>query len=229
MPINSILDQQTSANFTVEALLGVLAMAIGCGLVMSLVYLFTYRKERYSKGLSITIILLPAIVSMIIMMVSSMATALGVAGAFSIIRFRSTQGNPKDLAYIFSSLAIGLACGRGYWLAAVVLTVVLALVLLVLYFIGFASPRTPRMQLKVTIPESLNYKGAFDDVMKKYTRYYKLIKVKSTNFGTMFDLTFAVEFVKNVDEKAFLDEVRMLNGNLNIMLQDYVQDPDILQ
>ena len=229
MPIQSFLESQTSATFTVENLLMVLATAIGCGLVMSLVYLFTYRKENYSKGLSITIILLPAIVSIIIMMVSSMATALGVAGAFSIIRFRSTQGNPKDLAYIFSSLAIGLACGRGYWLAALVLTVVLAAVLLALYFIGFASPRTPKMQLKVTIPESLNYKGAFDDVMKKYTRQYKLTKVKSTNFGTMFDLTFVIEFVKNVDEKAFLDDLRMLNGNLNIMLQDYVYDPDILQ
>ena len=229
MPITSLLETQTSANFTVEGLLEVLMIAIGCGLAMSLVYLFTYRKENYSKGLSITIILLPAIVSMIIMMVSSMATALGVAGAFSIIRFRSTQGNPKDLAYIFSSLAIGLACGRGYWLAALVLTVVLAAVLLVLYFIGFASPRTPKMQLKVTIPESLNYKGAFDEVMKKYTKSYKLVKVKSTNFGTMFDLTFVVVFNKDINEKEFLDDVRMLNGNLNIMLQDFVYDPDILQ
>ena len=229
MPIQSFLESQTSATFTVENLLMVLATAIGCGLVMSLVYLFTYRKENYSKGLSITIILLPAIVSIIIMMVSSMATALGVAGAFSIIRFRSTQGNPKDLAYIFSSLAIGLACGRGYWLAALVLTVVLAAVLLALYFIGFASPRTPKMQLKVTIPESLNYKGAFDEVMAKHTKSYKLVKVKSTNFGTMFDLTFVIVFNKDVNEKEFLDDVRMLNGNLNIMLQDFVYDPDILQ
>lgn len=229
MPITSLLETQTSANFTVEGLLEVLMIAIGCGLVMSLVYLFTYRKENYSKGLSITIILLPAIVSMIIMMVSSMATALGVAGAFSIIRFRSTQGNPKDLAYIFSALAIGLACGRGYWLAALVLTVVLAVVLLVLYFVGFATPRTPKMQLKVTIPESLNYKGAFDEVMAKYTKSYKLVKVKSTNFGTMFDLTFVVVFNKGINEKEFLDDVRMLNGNLNIMLQDFVYDPDILQ
>lgn len=229
MPIESFLESQTAANFTVQSLLLVLATAIGCGFIMSLVYLFTYRNENYSKGLSITIILLPAIVSMIIMLVSSMATALGVAGAFSIIRFRSTQGNPKDLAYIFSSLAIGLACGRGYWSAALILTVVLAAVLLILYFVGFATPRTPKMQLKVTIPESLNYKGAFDEVMAKYTKSYKLMKVKSTNFGTMFDLTFVVVFAKDIDEKAFLDDVRMLNGNLNITLQDYVYDPDILQ
>ena len=226
MPIKSYLDMY---NFTVEGLLTALAAAIGCGLIMSLVYLFTYRKERFSKGLSITIILLPAIVSVIIMMVSSMATAFGVAGAFSIIRFRSTQGNPKDLAYIFSSLAIGLTCGKGYFVAAFILVGMLALVLLVLHFIGYASPRTPKMQLKVTIPESLNYKGAFDEVMNKYTTQYKLTKVKSTNFGTMFDLTFVVQFNKGINEKEFLDDVRMLNGNLNIMLQDYVWDPDILE
>ncbi len=224
--INSILEQQ----FLVKSLLIVLGTAIGCGLVMSLVYLFTYRKENYSKGLSITIILLPAIVATIIMMVSSnWGAAFGVAGAFSIIRFRSTQGNPKDLAYIFSALACGLACGQGYIVAALILVAVLSVVLLVLYFIGYATPRSPKMQLKVTIPESLNYKGVFDEVMAKYTKNHKLVKVKSTNFGTMFDLTFVVEFVKDVDEKAFLDDLRMLNGNLNIMLQDYVYDPDILQ
>ena len=96
MPITSLLETQTSANFTVEGLLEVLMIAIGCGLVMSLVYLFTYRKENYSKGLSITIILLPAIVSMIIMMVSSMATALGVAGAFSR-RWRHFPRSRKSL------------------------------------------------------------------------------------------------------------------------------------
>lgn len=226
MTITSILGTQ----FMWTTFLMVIGSAIGCGLTMSLTYLFTYRKENYSKGLSITMILLPAIVATIIMMVaSSWGAALGVAGAFSIIRFRSTQGNPKDLAYIFSTLAIGLSCGQGYIYLAMVFTVILAVVLLALHFVGYASPRTPKMQLKVTIPESLNYKGVFDEVMAKYTKNYKLVKVKSTNFGTMFDLTFVVEFVKDVDEKAFLDDLRMLNGNLNIMLQDFVYDPDILQ
>lgn len=226
MVITSILGPQ----FTVQMLLVVLATAICCGLLMSLVYLFTYHKENYSKGLSITIILLPAIVATIIMMVSSnWGAAFGVAGAFSIIRFRSTQGNPKDLAYIFSALAVGLACGQGYIVAALVMVVVLAAVLMILYFVGYASPRSVKMQLKITIPESLNYTGVFDEVMAKYTNSFKLIKVKSTNFGTMFDLTFVVAFKKDVDQKLFLDDLRCLNGNLSIMLQDYVYDPDILQ
>lgn len=226
MIISSILGTE----FELVTFLQVIGVAIICGLALSLIYLFTYRKENYSKGLSITMILLPAIVATIIMMVaSSWGAALGVAGAFSIIRFRSTQGNPKDLAFIFSTLAIGLSCGQGYISLALIFTAIMAVVLLVLHFTGYASPRTPKMQLKVTIPESLNYKGVFDEVMAKYTKSYKLVKVKSTNFGTMFDLTFVIEFVKDVDEKAFLDDLRMLNGNLNIMLQDFVYDPDILQ
>lgn len=228
MVINNIFAGDTA--FRVESLLLVLAASLGCGLIMSLVYLFTYRKENYSKGLSITLILLPAVVSMIILMVSSSwSAALGVAGAFSIIRFRSTQGNPKDLAYIFSALAIGLACGQGYILAGLILAVVLSAALLILYFVGYASPRSVKMQLKITIPESLNYMGVFDEVMAKYTNSFKLVKVKSTNFGTMFDLTFVVAFKKDVDQKLFLDDLRCLNGNLSIMLQDYVYDPDILQ
>ncbi len=226
MVITSILGSE----FLLTTFLQVVGTAIGCGLILSMVYLFTYRKESYSKGLSITMILLPAIVATIIMMVASdWGAALGVAGAFSIIRFRSTQGNPKDLAYIFSTLAIGLSCGQGYVILAAIFTGILVVVLLALYFVGYANPRSAKMQLKVTIPESLNYKGVFDEVMTKYTTNYKLIKVKSTNFGTMFDLTFVITFVKDVDEKAFLDDLRMLNGNLNIMLQDYVYDPDILQ
>ncbi len=226
MVITSILGSE----FLLTTFLQVVGTAIGCGLILSMVYLFTYRKESYSKGLSITMILLPAIVATIIMMVASdWGAALGVAGAFSIIRFRSTQGNPKDLAYIFSTLAIGLSCGQGYVILAAIFTGILVVVLLALYFVGYANPRSTKMQLKVTIPESLNYKGVFDEVMTKYTTNYKLIKVKSTNFGTMFDLTFVITFVKDVDEKAFLDDLRMLNGNLNIMLQDYVYDPDILQ
>ncbi len=224
--IENVLD---NSQFTVGALLAVLGAALGCGLIISLVYLFTYRKEDYSKGLSITLILLPALVSIIIMMVSSSwSTAFGVAGAFSLIRFRSTQGNPKDLAYIFSAVTIGLACGKGYLLAAAILVVVLCAVILILHFIGYANPRQPKMNLKITIPESLNYSGVFDEVMQKYTSNFKLVKVKSTNFGTMFDLTFMIVFKKEADQKAFMDDLRCLNGNLNIMLQDHVYDPDIL-
>ena len=215
--------------FTVGALLAVVGSALGFGLVLSLVYLFSCRNERYSKGLSITLVLLPVIIGTVIMLVSdSFARAFGLAGAFSIIRFRSTQGNPKDLAYIFAGLAIGLACGMGYILCAAIITVLICAILLVLGLIKYGSSSTPPMLLKISVPESLNYVGVFDECLAKYTKTWKLVKVKSSNFGTMFDLTFDIKFKNDTNTKEFIDELRTINGNLNILLQNNAADPDIL-
>ncbi|MBQ1226109.1 MAG: DUF4956 domain-containing protein [Clostridia bacterium] len=215
--------------FTVGALLAVTGSAFAFGLVLSLVYLFSCRKERYSKGLSITLVLLPVIIGTVIMLVSdSFARAFGLAGAFSIIRFRSTQGNPKDLAYIFAGLSIGLACGMGYILCAAIITVLICAILLVLGLIKYGSLSTPPMLLKISVPESLNYVGVFDECLAKYTKTWKLVKVKSSNFGTMFDLTFDIKFKNGTNTKEFIDELRTINGNLNILLQNNAADPDIL-
>lgn len=215
--------------FTVGALLAVVGSALGFGLVLSLVYLFSCRNELYSKGLSITLVLLPVIIGTVIMLVSdSFARAFGLAGAFSIIRFRSTQGNPKDLVYIFAGLAIGLACGMGYILCAAIITVFICAILLVLGLVNYGSSKTPPMLLKISVPESLNYVGVFDECLAKYTKTWKLVKVKSSNFGTMFDLTFDIKFKNDTNTKEFIDELRTINGNLNILLQNNAADPDIL-
>ena len=223
--IPSILGNQ----FTVGAVISVLGSALIFGVILSLVYIFSCRKERYSRGLSITLIVLPVIISTVIMLVSdSFARAFGLAGAFSIIRFRSTQGNPKDLAYIFAGLAIGLACGMGYILAGAIITAIICAVLLILGLIRYGTPIAPPMLLKITIPESLNYVGIFDDCLGKYTSSWKLVKVKSNNFGTMFDLSYDIRLKKGINEKEFIDDLRCINGNLNIMLQNNAADPDIL-
>lgn len=226
---NFVIPSILGTQFTVGAVISVLGSALLLGVVLSLVYIFSSRKERYSRGLSITLIVLPIIISTVIMLVSdSFARAFGLAGAFSIIRFRSTQGNPKDLAYIFAGLAIGLACGMGYILAGVIITVIICVVLLVLGLVKYGSPIAPPMLLKITVPESLNYVGVFDECLGKYATSWKLIKVKSNNFGTMFDLSFDIRLKKGINEKEFIDDLRCINGNLNIMLQNNAADPDIL-
>lgn len=221
--IDSILESQ----FTLKSLLIVLGSALVCGLLISLLYLFVGRNESYSRGLALTVVMLPMTVSLIIMMVSSdWSSAFSVAGAFALIRFRSTSSNPKNLAYIFAAVSIGLACGKGFIMAAGIFLVIFAATILVLHFVKFGEPRKPKMTLKITIPENLNYSGVFDEVLAKYTDFSKLVKIKSSNFGTMFDLTYITVFKKDIDQKVFLDDLRTLNGNLNIMLQDYVYDPD---
>jgi len=226
--IESLIDVTATGGIKVTHMLMVLGCAIGLGLVVSLVYMFVNRKEKYSRGLAFTLIMLPAITSTIILLCNTMVTAFSIAGAFSIIRFRSTQGNPKDLAFIFSTLAIGLACGKGYILAALILVVVICAVMIVLSLIGFATPRSLKKALKITLPESLNYEGVFDEVFDKYLVSNRLVKVKSTNFGTMFDVSYEIAFKKDVSHKEFIDELRALNGNLNISISEVVIDPDYM-
>lgn len=227
--IYSLVNISNTGDIRVTDLLLVLLSAVVLGAIVSAIYIFVNRKEKYSRGLAFTLIMLPAITSTIILLCNTMVTAFSIAGAFSIIRFRSTQGNPKDLAFIFSTLAIGLACGKGYIVAALILVAVIGVVMVLLSLIGFATPRNVKKKLKITIPENLNYEGVFDEVFAKYLNGSKLVKVKSTNFGTMFDVTYEVTFKKDVSHKEFLDDLRCLNGNLNIAISEVVVDPDYME
>ncbi len=227
--LNFVIPSILGNQFTVGAILSVLGSSLVFGIILSLVYIFSCRNERYSRGLSITLVLLPVIIGTVIMLVSdSFARAFGLAGAFSIIRFRSTQGNPKDLAYIFAGLAIGLACGMGYILAGGIITAFICVILLILSLVKYGISKTPPMLLKITVPESLNYVGVFDECLGKYTKSWRLVKVKSNNFGTMFDLSYDIRLKDGINEKEFIDELRCINGNLNIMIQNNAADPDIL-
>lgn len=213
--------------FTFLILLAIMGVSLLCGMILALVYMFVNRKEGYSNGLAITLAILPIIIGVIVLLVNkNWAAALTLGGAFTIIRFRTTQSNPKDLTFVFAALGAGLAAGMGFVLAAVILSVAVCVVYVVLNLIGFATPHNPKMMLKITIPESLNYVGVFDEVFAKYLSAWRLEKVKSSNFGTMFDLSFVVTFKKETNQKEFLDDLRTLNGNLNIMLQNYVFNPE---
>ena len=139
--IYSLVNISNTGDIRVTDLLLVLLSAVVLGAIVSAIYIFVNRKEKYSRGLAFTLIMLPAITSTIILLCNTMVTAFSIAGAFSIIRFRSTQGNPKDLAFIFSTLAIGLACGKGYIVAALILVAVIGVVMVLLSLIGFATPR----------------------------------------------------------------------------------------
>ncbi len=181
--------------------------------------MYACRKEGYGKNFIVGLVLLPAIVSVVILLIgSNVARAFSMAGAFALVRFRSAPGNAKDIAVVFFTMAAGLACGLGYIVFAVVFVLIMVLILLLLTITPFAEHNDGIKQLRVTIPENLNYGGIFNDVFEKYTTQAGLKQVKTTNMGTMFELTYRVGMKKNADEKAFIDELRMRNGNLNIVL-----------
>lgn len=199
------------------------------GFLISIIYMVTHRKEGYSQSYVFTMIMLPTIVSLILLVVNTPAGALSIAGAFTLVRFRSVAGDPKDIAYIFFAMATGTACGIGYIGFAIVFFVTLGAVLFILSEINFGGSKSSHMTLKITIPENLDYQGVFEPVLNKYTDFHKLRRVKTTNFGTLFELIYSVDVPDSIDQKKFIDELRTLNGNMNINLVFFKYDDKIYE
>lgn len=197
----------------------VISASLALGFFISLAYMLTHRKTGWQQSFLITLIMLPAIIAIIIMLVgNSAARALSLAGAFSLIRFRSALGDPKDIAYIFFTLAVGLACGMGYIGYALLFAFILCLAMFIVESLNYAAPKRTEMSLRITIPENLNYMGLFDDLLGNYTTKWLLKRVKTTDFGSLFELQYAINVKKEIDQKAFIDEIRQRNSNLPIQL-----------
>lgn len=213
-----IFDSHYSTVITVEKFLLCLGVSLGIGLVLALAYAF---KARYTKSFLVTMATLPAIVCVVIMMVNgNVGAGVAVAGAFSLVRFRSAPGSAKEIAAVFLSMGAGLICGMGYLGYASLFTVIMALILVVYNILDNRriGEGTLRKTVKITIPEDLDYTGAFDDLFDKYTTSHELVRVKTTNMGSMFRLTYNLTLRNAKDEKAFIDEIRCRNGNLEIMV-----------
>lgn len=199
------------------------------GFLISLIYMLTHKKEGYAQSYVTTIIMLPSIVTLILLLINTTYGALSLAGAFTLVRFRSVPGDPKDITYIFFSMASGVACGMGYIGFAVVFFIILGIVTFLLNFFNFGGCPLNHMTLKISIPENLDYQGVFDETLKKYTSYYKLRRVKTTNFGTLFELIYSVDVYNDLNQKKFIDEIRALNGNLNVTLVYFKYDDKVYE
>lgn len=187
------------------------------GLAVALVYIKT--EKRYSSGFVVTLALLPAVVQIIIMMVNgNLGAGVAVAGAFSLVRFRSIPGTAKEIGAIFIALAAGLATGMGYIAFAAIFAVIMLLLMLVYSALKLGARAAARKkELTVVIPENLNYTAAFNDLFEKYTDYCELISVKTTNMGSLFKLKYEIRLKSEKEEKEFIDSLRCRNGNLEIM------------
>ena len=212
---NSATDNATSIT---SSLIGIGA-AVVLGLIIGCVYMYICKKDGYGKNFIIGLVILPAIVAVVILLIgSNVARAFSMAGAFALVRFRSAPGNARDIAIVFFAMASGLACGLGYVAFACVFVVIMIAVMLFLNAIHFAESKDGKKQLKITVPETLNYTNTFDDIFDKYLSSHALARVRTTNMGTMFELTYNVNMKDNSEEKNFIDELRTRNGNLNIIL-----------
>ncbi|MGN0660931.1 MAG: DUF4956 domain-containing protein [Oscillospiraceae bacterium] len=175
-------------------------------------------KTKCSQSFAITLAIIPTIVQIVIMLVNgNIGAGVAVAGAFSLVRFRSAPGTAKEIGLIFLAMTIGLATGMGYVVLGIAFFAVIAVVMLLLTAINFGQSGASQRVLKITIPENLDYDGLFDDLFDIYLKSYSLDKIKTTNMGTLYELQYLITLKGSNVPKAFIDELRCRNGNLNIV------------
>ena len=185
------------------------------GVVIALIHMY---KNKYSKHFIQTLVILPAIIQVVIMLVNgNLGTGVAVMGAFSLVRFRSVPGNSREIGSIFFAMAAGLAAGTGYIAIAVLIVVCIGAMMMLLLTLNFGEGKTASKVLKITLPENLNYEGMFDDILTEYTKTYRLVKVRTVNMGSLFELQYEMEMLKDKSEKELIDEVRCRNGNLTVL------------
>ena len=208
--------------------LGVFLFTTLCTLVFGAVVAWVYTiQNKRSKTMAIALAVMPAIVQAIIMLVSgNIGAGVAVAGAFNLVRFRSAPGNAKDIGYIFFAMVIGFLAGMGFLLFALIFLVVIGGTLLITA--SLVMDKADMRTLRITVPESLNINGLFDDVFEKYACDVSLNKVRTTNMGSLYELTYSMQLKNHNDMKAFIDELRIRNGNLNILLSRSADDTDDL-
>ena len=204
----------TSSPDVKEYLIG-LALSVICGAVIAYAH---GRTERAGSNFLTTLILLPVIVQTVIMVVNgNLGTGVAVAGAFSLIRFRSMPGNSREILSVFAAMAAGLAVGAGLNGLAVVMAFAYALLSTVIGLAFRARDRHAFKDLRITIPESLDYHDVFDDIFRAYLDKSRLVRVKTTNMGSLYELQYEILEKDEDREKDMIDELRVRNGNLNIV------------
>lgn len=211
---NSILSDSISTLSIYDTLLCTL-----CSILLGCFCAIVYRmEERSSKHFTASVLILPVLVQFVIMLVNgNLGTSVAVLGAFSLVRFRSVPGSSKEICYVFLAMAIGLATGMGFIGFAIFFTLITLLILLILRRVHLHDPFELQKDLRITIPENLDYSEVFTDIFHEYVKKVQLLKVKTTNLGSMFELHYEIELKKDTKEKELIDAIRTRNGNLTVI------------
>ena len=210
-----MLDSIIGTQLTLSAFLicTAVSLLLGVGTAFAAMY-----RSRTTQSFAVTLAILPAVVQLVIMLVNgNLGAGVAVAGAFSLVRFRSAPGTAKEIGALFLAMALGLATGMGYVVLAAIAFVILTAAMLLLSAVNFGAPKASERVLKITIPENLDYEGLFDDLFAQYTSSHALTRVKTSNMGTLYELQYRVTLRDAQVPKAFFDALRCRNGNLSII------------
>lgn len=212
--LNNLFSAIYTDTFTVQIYLICTAVSLLLGALIAFTAGF---RAKQSKSFLLALFLIPAIVQTVIMLVNgSVGTGVAVMGAFSLVRFRSVAGSAKEIVSIFLAMATGLATAMGYIGLAIIFVCVFCIAMIIASFIRIKEKDDLVRELKITVPEDLNYAHSFDEIFDKYTKSCKLQNVKTTNMGSLYKLSYNIELNSEDDIQAFIDELRCRNGNLEI-------------
>ena len=213
--MNNIFGSIFASGLTVGTFLLAIISSIILGFIVALTFMY---KNTHTKSFISALVLIPAIETVVIMLVNdNIGVGLSVAGSFALIRFRSVKGNAKELLAVFLAMTIGIVCGSGYIVLAGIFTLLICVVIFVLALTDFGKQSDNDRYLKITIPESLEYEEAFDDILKRYTKSYELDGIKTLALGSIFRLDYKIVMKNSKQLKEMINEIRVRNGNLEIM------------
>ncbi len=213
---NGLFDTQMTNIISVKDFLLCFGCALLCGLILIAGYMC---RSRYTKSFLVTLALLPAVVCVVIMMVNgNVGAGVAVAGAFSLVRFRSVPGTAKEITMLFMAMGSGLIAGMGYLAFALLFTLLMCMFCMMYNLFDFGCTRNAAVYktLNITIPENLDYTDVFEPILKEYTNGFELVRVKTTNMGSLFRITYNLTLKDAVKEKEMIDKLRCRNGNLEI-------------
>ncbi|MBQ1370991.1 MAG: DUF4956 domain-containing protein [Acutalibacteraceae bacterium] len=223
--LDSITYSDKVFSMSIPMFLASIFLALALGIGTALVFQF---RTKHTASMATTLAIMPPAIALVIMLVNgNIGAGVAVAGAFALVRFRSLPGTAKEIAAIFVAMAVGLACGMTQLLLAVIFFAIMSVTVIVLTLIGFGDKSAKMRQLRVTIPEDLDYYELFDDLMEKYTKEWELSRVKTTNMGTLYELWFDVLLKDEKQAKEFMDAIRCRNGNLRVMMGRIADKPTL--
>jgi hypothetical protein len=189
------------------------------GIALAYFYMFIKREDGYMPDFPWTMAIMPPVVAVLmIMLANNLAAGIAVGGLFALTRFRSNQRNIEDIAYVLLTVVIGVIAGTGYIAFALTFILFMMVVIFILSLVRFGKTSEKNMSLRIIVPESLNYENLFDDLFKLYCLSATMNRVRTIDFGTMFELTFNIVIKKSTNQKQFIDKMRERNGNLTITM-----------
>ncbi len=198
-------------------------VAIAVGVVVAFTY--TLKNSSYSRNFIITLAIMPVVVAVVILLVNSLTTGIAIAGIFNLVRFRSIPGTSREIANIFMATVAGVAIGTGYIGYGILFVIIIVAVNMVFSFTKIGTPKSTKNKvLKVTVPESLDFEGIFDDLFEKYTTKCEIDRIKTSSMGTLYQITYNITLKHGVSEKEMIDEIRCRNGNLDVMCSRAAMD-----